>query len=216
MVSSPSTNIVVDTGPDFRQQMLRIGIDHLEAVLLTHEHNDHIVGIDDVRPFNFRSGNDMPVYGLGRVLDELKDRFDYIFSIDHYPGRPRLKTIVTEAFESLSVGDIDILSLDILHGDLPILGYRFGDFTYITDAKTIPPSTLEAISGTKTLVLNTLHHREHHSHLNLMQALDIIEIIKPEQAYFTHLSHEMGLYDEVQSNLPENVFIAYDGLIIDG
>lgn len=214
MVSSPSTNIVVDSGPDFRQQMLRTGINHLEAVLLTHEHNDHIVGIDDVRPFNFRSGKDMPVYGLARVLDELKDRFEYIFSTDPYPGRPRLKTIVIEPFESLNVGDINILPLDILHGTLPVLGYRFGDFTYITDAKTFPPSTLQAISGTKILVLNTLHHREHHSHLNLMQALDIIDVVKPDRAYFTHLSHEMGLYDEVQSNLPKNVFIAYDGLSI--
>lgn len=215
MVSSPTTNIVVDAGPDFRQQMLRTGINHLEAVLLTHEHNDHIVGIDDVRPFNFLSGNDMPVYGLARVLDELKDRFKYIFSTDHYPGRPRLKTIITEPFELLNVGDIGILPLDILHGNLPVLGYRFGDFTYITDAKTIPSSTIKAISGTKTLVLNTLHHREHHSHLNLMQALDIIELVKPDRAYFTHLSHEMGLYEKVQSNLPENVFIAYDGLTID-
>ncbi|MFK7807138.1 MAG: MBL fold metallo-hydrolase [Saprospiraceae bacterium] len=214
LISKGSVNIAVDCGPDFRQQMLRAKVDHLNAVLITHEHNDHVIGMDDVRPFNFSSGIDMPIYATEDVQEKIKARFSYVFSSNPYPGAPRLKLNTIQKDKPFWVSGIKVNPIEIIHGRLPILGFRFGDFTYITDAKTITAGEMEKLKGTKVLVLNALHHNVHHSHLNLSEALEWIEKIAPEKAYLLHLSHKMGKHKEVSEQLPFNVELAYDGLTI--
>lgn len=207
-------NIVIDTGPDFRQQMLREQINSLDAVLLTHEHNDHVIGIDDVRPFNFKFWRDMPVYGSKRVLDDLRDRFSYIFAENKYPGTPMLALREISENEKIEVEGIEIQPIGIMHGALPIHGFRIEDFTYMTDTKTISEEEAEKTKGSKVLVINALHHDEHHSHLNLKEALEMVERLQPERAYFIHMSHRMGLHAEIDAQLPVNVSLAFDGLKI--
>lgn len=215
MISTETTNIAIDCGPDFRQQMLLSGVDHLDAVILTHEHNDHIIGMDDVRPFNFRSRKNMPVYATEGVQAELKIRFAYIFDEDPYPGAPRLDLNTIDKSSPFKINDIDVLPIEVKHGFMPVLGFRFGDFTYVTDAKTITDEEFSKLIGTKIMVLNALHHRKHHSHLNLEEALEWIERIAPQKAYLLHISHLMGKHEEINKELPENVELAYDGLILD-
>jgi len=194
--------------------MLRAKVNRLDAVLLTHEHNDHIIGLDDVRPFNFSQRMDMPVYGLSRVLNEVKHRFQYIFATNPYPGSPRLLLQAIDKYHPISIKGVPIQPIEVIHGKMPVLGFRVGDFTYITDAKTIAAAEKEKIKGSKVLVLNALHHKEHHSHLNLEEALNIIDILKPQRAYLTHISHRMGLHSYIQTELPDGVELAYDGLCI--
>ena len=210
LVQSEDTTIVIDTGPDFRQQMLRTGAKRLDAVLLTHEHNDHIIGIDDVRPFNFRQKQDIPVYADVRVQAELKKRFEYIFSENPYPGIPQLSLHTISKDQAFTINKIPISPIEVIHGKLPVLGFRFGDVTYITDARTIAEAEMKKIKGTRILVLNALHHFEHYSHLNLAGALEVIEALEPEQTYLTHVSHHMGLAATINSKLPSNVQLAYD------
>ena len=210
LVQSKDTTIVIDTGPDFRQQMLRAGTKRLDAVLLTHEHNDHIIGIDDVRPFNFRQKQDMPVYADVRVQEELKKRFAYIFQENPYPGIPQLSLQSISKNQPFNINEIPILPIEVIHGKLPVLGFRFGDVTYITDARTIAKEEMEKIKGTRILILNALHQYEHYSHLNLEEALAIIEVLQPEQTYLTHVSHHMGLAAEINLKLPPNVQLAFD------
>ena len=214
LVNVGSTNIVIDVGPDFRQQLLRAKVKHLDAILLTHEHNDHIIGMDDVRPLNFAQKKHMPVYATQRVQVDLKNRFSYIFEAEPYPGAPRVELRTIQASENFEVEGIPIIPIEVLHGTLPVLGFRFNNFTYITDAKTISATELAKVQGTEILVLNALHHSPHHSHLNLEEALALIEKIKPTKAYLTHISHRMGLDMEVAELLPANVFLAYDGLVL--
>lgn len=214
MVETNDKTIVIDTGPDFRQQMLRAGVEKVDAVILTHEHNDHIVGIDDVRPFNFRYKMDMPVYAEERVIQNVKDRFRYIFEAT-YPGVPRIITHPIHKSTPFEVAGIPIIPIEVMHYKLPVLGFRFGDFTYLTDIKTISDKEIQKVLGTETLVVSALHKEEHLSHMSLYQALDLIEFIQPKQAYLTHLSHKMGLHDAVSKELPSNVRIAYDGLVIE-
>ena len=210
LVESEDTTIVIDTGPDFRQQMLRAGVKKLDAVLLTHEHNDHIIGIDDVRPFNFRQKQDIPVYADVRVQDELKSRFAYIFKENPYPGIPQLSLHTISKNQAFQINEILIIPIEVIHGRLPVLGFRFGDVTYITDARTIEPEEMEKIKGTRILILNALHQFEHYSHFNLEGALEIVEQLQPEQTYLTHVSHHMGLAKEINSQLPPKVKLAYD------
>ncbi len=214
LVSHQNKNIVVDVGPDFRQQMLRANIENVHAVLLTHEHNDHIIGLDDVRPLNFRYNKNMPIYATEQVQADLKNRFSYVFAENPYPGAPRLElhTIVKDT--PFEIENIPIIPIETMHGNLPVLGFRFGDFTYLTDAKTFTNKELGKIKGTKTLVLSALHREPHHSHLSLTEALELIKILQPEQTYLTHLSHRMGLATTVEKLLPQGVSLAYDGLII--
>ncbi len=214
LVSKNNKSILIDIGPDFRQQILANKVKELHAILLTHEHNDHIIGLDDVRPFNFIYRRNMPVYCVERVAEDLKKRFSYAFEENPYPGAPQIEIKLINERDPFSVEGLDVIPVEVFHGKLSVLGFRFDDFTYITDAKTFPEASMEKIKGTKVLVLNALHHNEHFSHLNLRQALEIVEIIRPEKAFFVHVSHNMGLHEAVNKYLPENVFLAHDGLVV--
>ncbi len=206
-------NFVIDAGPDFRQQMLREEVNALRAILLTHEHVDHIFGLDDIRSFNWIQKNPMEIYAEGRVQKAIKRIFSYVFAEYKYPGIPKmqLKAVGDNAF---AIDDVDFLPIRCWHHKLPVYGYRVGDLTYITDTNFIEEHELEKIKGSKILILNCLRKEKHLSHFNLEEALAVVEKVKPGKAYFTHISHALGEYHEIQKELPENVFLAYDGLKI--
>lgn len=214
LVQSESSTIVVDSGPDFRQQMLRENVKKLDAVLFTHEHKDHIAGLDDVRAYNYLSGKEMDVYATVNVQEALKREFFYVFSGLTYPGIPKLnlRTIENKPF---NIRDISILPIEVKHLNLPVLGFRFKDLTYITDANFISEEEMDKVKGSKYLIINALRREKHPSHFTLKEAVKLIEEIKPEKAWLTHLSHQMGKHDEVNSELPLGVECAYDGLRIE-
>jgi phosphoribosyl 1,2-cyclic phosphate phosphodiesterase len=205
--------LLVDTGPDFRQQMLRAGHVDVDAVLFTHEHMDHVAGLDDIRAINFLQRKNMPLYGSEGVEHALKRIYHYAFSDNPYPGVPivQIHRIDNDPFEA--VGEL-VIPIAVKHGKMPVFGFRFGDLTYITDAKSIDDAELEKVKGSKIVVLNALRLKEHHSHLNLEQALELMHRLSPEQGYFTHISHLLGLHDAVERQLPSNIRLAYDGLIV--
>lgn len=206
-------NILIDCGPDFRTQMLTHNINHLDAILYTHEHNDHTAGLDDIRPYFFRQG-DIPVYAHKRVLDSLKKRFEYIFQTENkYPGAPSVA--VNEITNTdFTFKNLVITPINVMHNRLQVFGFRLNDFAYLTDVKSIEEEEKVKLSGLKVLVINALRKEPHHSHFNLDDALKFIKEINPERAYLTHISHVMGFHDEVQAELPKNVFLAYDNLKI--
>lgn len=207
-------SIVIDTGPDFRQQILRENIKHLDAVIFTHQHKDHTAGLDDVRSFNFKQQKPMPVYANKATLEHLKKEFYYAFEEIKYPGVPQI-----ELFEinnrNFDVNNINVLPIKVYHHQLPVLGFRIKNFTYITDANYIPDKELEKIKGTEILVLNALQREDHISHFTLKQAVELSEQLRPRQTYLIHISHKMGFHDEVMNELPENVQLAYDGLKVE-
>ncbi len=205
-------HIVIDCGPDFRQQMLRTGTEHLHAILITHEHNDHVMGMDDVRPFNFMQKCDMPIFSTVQVAQELRARFAYAFETNPYPGAPRLMLYEINAQTPFYVEGVEIQPIEVQHGQLSVLGFRIGRFVYITDMKHIAPSELWKLTNCDTLVVNALNQQGHHSHLSLTEALDFIRHIRPRQAFITHISHTMGRHSEVSRLLPHNVALAWDGL----
>jgi phosphoribosyl 1,2-cyclic phosphate phosphodiesterase len=219
LYTSDQSQIVIDAGPDFRQQMLREGVDHLDAILITHEHNDHVIGIDDVRPFNFKTGQAMRIYAEERVANDIQKRFEYVFGAQ-IPGIPRIELCHLEAGATEVINGVCVEVIRVMHGALPIFAYRIGDFVYITDMKTISGDWFERLRGVKVLVVSALHHRPHPAHMDLDEALAFIErvreIASPDcQMYLTHMSHQMGLAKDIALLLPPYVRFAYDGLQID-
>jgi phosphoribosyl 1,2-cyclic phosphate phosphodiesterase len=204
-------SLIVDTGPDFRQQILREGIMHVDAIIYTHEHKDHTAGMDDIRGFNYAQKSSIPLYGQQNVIDQLKREFAYVFDENKYPGVPEIEVHYIEN-KPFAIEGVSIIPIKVGHYFLDILGFRFGDFTYITDANHIAEEELEKAKGSKVLVINALRKTAHVSHFTLAEALEVIEKIKPEKAYITHLSHMMGLHADVQKELPPHVFLAEDGL----
>lgn len=204
--------IVIDTGPDFRQQMLANRITAVDYILYTHEHADHTAGIDDIRPFNFRSKQPMEVYGGSRTLEDIKRRFAYIFREDPYPGAPRVNlNVVSDTF---TLQGLAVTPIEVMHGKMPIYGYRIGNLAYLTDVREIADDEISKIKGIDTMVISALHHHPHHSHMNLNQALDMIAKIQPRRTYLIHMGHKMGPEVEWAKRLPPSVYAAYDGLQI--
>jgi len=202
---------VIDCGPDFRQQMLTSKCSHIDGILFTHEHSDHVAGLDDIRPFFFKQG-DIPIYAHHRVLETLKRRFDYIFVTENkYPGAPGVKENIIKN-EPFKLGNIKVTPINTYHNRVQVFGFRFNDFAYLTDVKTIEEDEIKKLKGIKVLVVNALREKPHHSHFNLDEALEFIEKVKPQKAYLTHISHYMGFHDQVQKKLPKGVFLAYDNL----
>jgi len=205
---------VIDCGPDFRYQMLRVNCDRIDGIIFTHEHADHTAGLDDIRPFYFRQG-DIPFYAHQRVLGELTKRFNYIFTTkDKYPGVPSViqHEVKNEPF---FINTMEVIPINGYHHKLQVFGYRFEDFAYLTDMKTVSDEEVDKLKGVKVLVVNALREQQHISHFNLEEALQFVKRVAPETAYLTHISHYLGFHDEVECNLPENVFLAYDNLIVE-
>ena len=214
MVNVDNQNIVIDCGPDFRFQMLKQNVEDIDAVLFTHEHRDHIAGLDDIRAFNYILNKNIPIYGSKNVMEAIQTEFPYIFSESRYFGAPQL-TVHEIDEQPFSIGGTSVTPIQVLHNKLPVFGYRIGDLTYITDASLIPDAEKPKIAGSKVLVLNALRNSKHISHLSLGEALALIEELQPERAYLTHISHFLGLHEEVEKKLPPHVRLAHDNLIIE-
>ena len=214
LVTVDGLNILIDTGPDLRMQLLRAGVTRLDAVLYTHEHRDHTAGLDDVRPINFLMKQTLNLYGLPRVMRALQREFTYAFAEHKYPGVPTIALNPVQP-EPFFIKDIEIQPIRVRHMTLPILGYRIQNFAYITDGSFISTKELKKLSGVEVLVINALRKEEHYSHFSLDQALNIIREVGPQRAYLTHISHEMGLYTEVAPTLPDNVFLGIDNEVIE-
>lgn len=212
-VETDGVNLLIDTGPDLRQQLLREQISHVDAVLVTHEHKDHLAGLDDIRPVYFRQQHPMDIYAMQRVLSVIRKDFDYAFKDNPYPGAPAFQ-LHPIRYDRFYVKSVEIQPIQVRHLTLPILGFRIGTFAYITDASFVADSELTYLRDLDVLVVNALHREKHYSHFNLEQALHFIDIVKPKHAYLTHVSHHMGLYSDVEKILPSNVTLGYDGLKI--
>ncbi len=213
LIQTEQTNLLVDCGPDFREQMLRCPIDRIDGVLLTHEHYDHVAGIDDLRPFC--ATHDIPIYAEKQVIQHLMERIPYCFGSNKYPGTPTLKMIEAQPGVKFCVGDVPVVPIRVMHGKLPIVGYRIDNLAYITDMKSIPEDQMHMLSGVRTLVVNALHTKEHPTHQNVIQALHFSERVSAHRTWFIHMSHRVGLHSIVDAKLPESVHFAYDGLEID-
>lgn len=207
-------SLIVDAGPDFRYQLLRAGIQRVDAILFTHEHRDHTAGLDDIRPFNYLQDGPVQVYCHQRVLDNFKYQYHYIFNEKPYPGIPQIDFNLIEN-RRFSVHGIEIQPIEVLHYKLPVLGFRIGSFTYITDANYIADSELAKVRGSSVFVLNALRHEPHISHFTLREAVDVVKKSAVPRAYFVHMSHQIGFHREVDAELPEGMALAYDGLVID-
>lgn len=214
LLESKEEVVVIDTGPDFRQQMLNAGVGQLDAVLFTHEHRDHIAGLDDIRAFNFIQRKPMDVYAEERVMRALNSGFPYVFAEKKYPGVPQviMHHISTEPFW---VGKLEIIPIRMMHYRLPVLGFRLGDFAYLTDANYISEGEKEKLIGVKYLVVNALRRETHISHFTLAQAISLINDLGPRKAFLTHISHQMGPSEELIKELPAHIRPAYDGLVLE-
>jgi len=214
IVETENTNFIIDTGPDFRYQMLREGVKKLDAVVFTHEHKDHMAGFDDIRGFNWKTQMPMEVYATPNVEIALKRDFHYAFAEKRYPGVPSLNLHILDN-NPFEVGDLVLTPIEVLHYKLPVFGYRVGDFSYITDVNFIAEEEKEKLKGSKVLVLSALRQSEHISHYSLEQAIEVAQEIGAEQTYFIHMSHQKGLHEEVDAQLPEGMNLSYDGLVLE-
>lgn len=214
LVEVDGLKYIIDCGPDFRQQMLENQIKDFDAILITHAHHDHVAGIDDIRAYNFLLNKKFDVYSSPETLDSIKLQFQYIFSPGTYKGAPQLnfKTVGNESFH---IGENIVLPIQVNHDTLKVLGFRIGGLVYITDAKLISEHEIAKLMYAKVIVINALRRTSHNSHFSLEEALALIERVKPEAAYITHISHQMGLHEEVEQILPENVHLAFDGLVVE-
>ena len=213
LIHYKGVDILIDCGPDFRQQMLRENKSNVDVVLITHEHTDHTGGLDDLRPINFLKGQDIPIYGKERVLEDIKRRYAYAFAEEKYPGAPGFELHSVQGI--ITLPNVSILPINVLHGKLPILGFKIGGLSYITDASYVSEEEIEKIKHTDILVINALRKDAHASHFNLTQALEFIDKVKPQKAYLTHISYQLGFHEEIEKMLPPNVFPAYDGLKVE-
>ena len=214
LVETENTNFIIDTGPDFRYQMLREGVKKLDAVVFTHEHKDHIAGFDDIRGFNWKTQMPMEVYASPDVEIALKRDFHYAFAEKRYPGVPSLNLHVLDN-APFSIGDLELTPIEVLHYKLPVFGYRVGDFSYVTDVNFISEEEKHKLKGSKVLVLSALRQSDHISHYSLEQAIEVAREIGAEQTYFTHMSHQIGLHSEVDAQLPAGMNLAYDRLVVE-
>jgi len=215
LVQSASTNVVIDIGPDFRYQMLRENVNKLDAVLITHEHKDHVGGLDEVRAFNFIQQKEMDVYCTTHVEAELKKQFSYAFAEFKYPGAPEINIKHINSTDTITIGDIHFQPIQVMHYKLPVLGFRIHNFTYITDANFINEEEIKKIEGSEIVVLNALHYDAHISHYTVPQAVELMEKLQPAQGYFVHMSHRLGLHAEEEKKLPGFIKFAYDGLKVE-
>ena len=213
LVQSATTSLVVDAGPDFRYQMLRAKVKHLDAIVFTHPHKDHVAGLDDVRAFNFFTGQPMQIFANEMTQEVLIREFPYAFADKKYPGVPEID-LNTIAMETFRVGDIDVVPIMVWHLKMPVMGFRFGNFTYITDANKIETQEKEKIHGSNFLVLNSLRKEKHISHFSLSEAVILAEELKVPQTFLTHMSHQMGRHNDINKELPQGISLAYDGLEI--
>ncbi|MGZ3920647.1 MAG: MBL fold metallo-hydrolase [Bacteroidia bacterium] len=211
LIETSKTRIVIDSGPDFRQQLLREKVKHLHGVVFTHEHKDHIAGLDEIRAFNYFDKVKMPVYASERVQKALHREFAYIFSEEKYPGIPEVEMITIDN-DPFYAGDILLEPLNVLHYKLPVKGFKINKFAYITDANFIPEEEIKKLEDLDVLVLNTLRREPHVSHFTFNEAIELVKKLKPRKAYFLHISHQLGLHDEVSRELPTNIELAFDGL----
>jgi len=211
LIEGDDKTVVIDSGPDFRYQMLRAGVKHLDAIVFTHEHKDHVAGMDDIRAFNYRQNAPVDVYATTRVQEALKREFSYIFAEFKYPGIPQIN-LHTIGLAPFNIGSLHFIPVEVMHYKLPVLGFRIKDFTYITDAKTVSETEKQKIKGTKILVINALQTQSHISHFTLDEAILFAQEIGAEKTYFTHISHRLGLHEIMSQQLPPNVAFAYDGL----
>ena len=212
LIQTDTTSVVIDTGPDFRQQMLREKVDSLDAVVFTHEHKDHVAGMDDVRAFNYKQRKVMDVYANSRVQQALRREYPYVFADLKYPGVPQVKLHTIDSNNTFQICDIKLQPIKVMHHKLSVLGFRINDFVYITDANFISSKEKEKIKGCNILVINSLRKTKHISHFTLEEAISLSQEVGAKQTYLTHISHLMGLHESVSKELPEGVKIAYDGL----
>lgn len=212
LVETPETTFVIDSGPDFRQQMLRARVNKLDAIVFTHSHKDHIAGLDDVRAYNYFQQKAMPIYATLETQAVLKREFAYVFDNPDYPGIPQLELNTIDGDSVFDINGVKIQPIKVLHYQLEVLGFRIGNFTYITDANYIAPDELAKVNGSNTLVLTALRHDKHPSHFTLAESIDIARQTDVKHTYFTHISHQLGLHNEVNSTLPPHMQLAYDGL----
>jgi phosphoribosyl 1,2-cyclic phosphate phosphodiesterase len=213
-IETPEASVVIDSGPDFRQQMLRYNVRRLDAIVFTHGHKDHVAGMDDVRAYNFHYNKAMNVYADLNTQEILRREFQYVFQNLNYPGIPQVDLHTIDGDHSFTIHGLKFEPIKVLHYKMEVLGFRIGDFTYITDANYIAPEELKKIKGSKTLVLNALRHEAHPSHFTLKEAIAVAAEAGADNTYFTHISHQLGLHNEVEATLPEGMHLAYDGLTL--
>lgn len=213
-IETPEASVVIDSGPDFRQQMLRYNVRRLDAIVFTHGHKDHVAGMDDVRAYNFHDKKAMNVYADLNTQEVLKREFQYVFQEPNYPGIPQVDLNTINGDNSFKINELKFNPIKVLHYKMEVLGFRIGDFTYITDANYISPEQLDKAKGSKVLVLNALRHEAHPSHFTLKEAIDVATTVGAENTYFTHISHQLGLHDEVEATLPQGMHLAFDGLTL--